>query len=84
MAGLHVRLASVLEEAISTNNMVTWNNGEDRAPQFRKQLSPAEEGDLENIFKEVSGVLNSEPECTNLTKHHIVTTNARPVRLPLY
>ena len=57
---------------------------EDGAPQFGKQLSSEQRGDLDKVFSEVPGVLKSQPGRTQLTEHRITTTDAKPVRLPPY
>ena len=67
------------------NEVLVWNDSEgvfDDQPLIGDQLTTEQQQELKLLLGKYSDVLQNLPGKTEVTKHHILTGNATPVRLP--
>ena len=69
------------------DEVLVWNDSEgdsDDQPLIGDQLTTEQQHELKLLLGKYSDVLQNLPGKTEVTKYHILTGNATPVRLPPY
>ena len=68
----------------SDSDVPMWNDNPQGQPLIGGHLNELQKQQLTKLLKDFANVFRNQPGRTTLTEHHIVTGDARPVRLPPY
>ena len=77
-----VSLAGEVPEESSDADLPLWNNSLDGTPTVGEQLTEQQKTELQSLLE--LDVLQPKPGQTTLAVHHILTNDAKPVKLPPY
>ena len=82
-----VNLAEQVDEHILAEDVPTWQpatTDKSGASTFGEHLTTSEQNDLNDLISEFHDVLSTKPGKIDLIEHNIVTSTAKPIKLPPY